>query len=312
MNRLGDRQGRIVLVTGGAGFIGSHSVEALLAAGHAVRVLDNFSSGKPSNLPGRHPSLEVVSGDVRDPVAVARAVDGVAAVLHLAAQVSVQVSVEHPVESATHNVLGFVNVLECARRADVRRVVYASSAAVFGTPRSLPLDEESPLDPISPYGLEKRIDEQYGALFRSLHGVSSLGLRYFNVYGPRQDPSSPYSGVISRFARAAAAGEGVRIFGDGGQTRDFVYVGDIAAVNVRALESEAEGVCNVGTGRSVSLLDMVDALEGCVGRRIERRFEPPAKGDIRDSATSTARLHAWLGFVPEVPLARGLARLLAD
>ena len=300
-----------VLVTGGAGFIGSHSTDALLAAGVRVRVLDNFSNGKQSNLPSRHAGLNVVEGDIRDTAAVTRALDGCTHVLHLAAQVSVQASVADPVNSCHNNVVGFLNVLDCARQAGIRRLVYASSAAVYGTPVSLPLDESSATAPISPYGLEKHIDDQYAALYATLFGFSAMGMRYFNVYGPRQDPRSPYAGVISKFTDALAAGKPVRIFGDGGQTRDFVFVKDIARMNLLALGAAAGGVCNIGTGTSVTLLQMVDALAAAAGKPIARQFEPPAAGDIRDSAMSPGRLAALFGEVPATPLTDGLKQLLA-
>ncbi|MCG6876469.1 MAG: NAD-dependent epimerase/dehydratase family protein [Betaproteobacteria bacterium] len=299
-----------VLITGGAGFIGSHSVEALLAAGAHVTVLDNFSNGKRANLPGASDRMRVVEGDIRDLEAVRRAIAGTSHVLHLAAQVSVQASIADPLDSCRQNVLGFVTVLEAARTAGVQRVVFASSAAVYGMPRELPLTEDSPVAPISPYGLEKSIDEQYGRLYAGLYGLSALGLRFFNVYGPRQDPQSPYSGVISKWHGALAAGAPVRIFGDGQQTRDFVYVGDIAQVNVLALAASETGVCNVGTGTSVTLLDMLSSLERAAGRTADRRFEPPAEGDIRFSATATERLRERIGFVPAAGLDSGLGALL--
>jgi len=299
-----------VLVTGGAGFIGSHTVEALLADGAAVTVLDNFSNGKRANLPAAQARLRVVEGDIREPAAVRQALDGATHVLHLAAQVSVQASIADPLESCRQNVLGFVTVLEAARAAGVRRVVFASSAAVYGTPRELPLTEASPVAPISPYGLEKSIDEQYGALYATLYGLPTLGLRFFNVYGPRQDPHSPYSGVISKWHGALAAGAPVRIFGDGLQTRDFVYVGDVARANVRAIGAGATGVCNVGSGAAVTLLDMLASLERAAGRTAARRFEPAVDGDIRDSAAGTDRLRAWTGFVPATALESGLRNLL--
>lgn len=303
------------LVTGGAGFIGSHSVEALLTDGATVTVLDNFSAGRRANLPSAHASLNIVDGDIRDPVSVARAMSGVTHVLHLAAQISVQVSISKPVESCRDNVVGFLNVLDCARQNQVKRMVYASSAAVYGTPTTLPLDEFSPVAPISPYGLEKSIDDQYARLFRDLYGFSAIGMRYFNVYGPRQDPSSQYAGVISKFAAAIASGSTLRIFGDGGQTRDFVFVKDVARMNLRALTTEsaqAAGFCNIGTGRSVTLIELVDALERCAGKRAQRKFEPPAAGDIRESAMSPDRQLQWFGDKPSTSLDEGLAALLKD
>jgi UDP-glucose 4-epimerase len=298
-----------ILVTGGAGFIGSHTVDALLANDHSVTVFDDFSSGKHANLPLSHPSLRVMTGDIRNAGAVRDAIAGVTHVLHLAAQISVRSSIADPVGSCSQNVAGFLNVLQAARAAGVRRVVYASSAAVYGVPGELPLKETSPTAPISPYGLEKLINDQYAALYRNLFGLSTFGLRYFNVYGPRQDPASPYSGVISKWSAALSAGAPLRIFGDGRQTRDFVFVADIARANVLALSSEATGVCNVGTGKSVTLLEFIDTLEAVTGRRAERRFEPEAPGDIRASATSPALLASLVGFTPSTSLHVGLAAI---
>lgn len=231
-----------VLVTGGGGFIGSHTVDALLAAGDEVSVLDDFSSGQRANL-APHAKLRIIAGDIRDPAAVQQAMTGITHVMHLAAQVFVPASIAEPVHSASINVTGFLNVLDAARRVQVKRFVYASSAAVYGIPERLPVDEASLVMPLSPYGLEKAINDRYGALFKDLYGISTLGLRYFNVYGPRQDPRSAYSGVISKFADCARANQPVTVFGDGLQTRDFIYVGDVACANVAALR---------GGGRTVS------------------------------------------------------------
>lgn len=300
-----------VLVTGGAGFIGSHSVEALLAAGHRVRVLDNLSSGKQTNLPLDR-ALELQIGDIRDMSAVTTAMQSVDAVLHLAAQVSVQDSLNDPGKSCGINILGFANVLEAARRSRVRRIVYASSAAVYGDPAYLPLDEKAPLRPISPYGLEKRVDEQYAELFGRLYGLSTLGLRYFNVYGPRQDPASPYAGVISLFVSRAMAGHDLRIFGNGLQTRDFVYVADIAQANLAALGVECTGAANVATGRTVSLLELVATLEKLLGRSLPVEHQPARTGDIEHSSALTEHLNQCLAVVPKTSLHDGLARLLAS
>lgn len=299
-----------VLVTGGAGFIGSHSVDRLLESGARVRVLDNFSSGHRENL-NAHPALEIVAGDIRDRAAVDAALDGISHVLHLAAQVSVVASVEEPVDSAATNVGGFLNVLDGARRHSVTRVVYASSAAVYGVPATLPLDETSHTAPISPYGLEKSINDQYGRLYRELYGMSTLGLRYFNVFGPRQDPSSPYSGVISIFARRLGQGQGITVFGDGLQTRDFIYVGDVARANVAALQSGAAGVCNVATGRTVTLLQLVETLAAVAGVAPQVSHGESRVGDIRDSAADNARLRTELGVDAFTSLHDGLARLWA-
>lgn len=304
-----------VLITGGAGFIGSHTAQALLARGAAVRVLDNLSNGRRDNLPadaladGR---VQLIEGDVRDAAAVDAAVQGCQAVLHLAAQVSVQSSIAEPVASAGHNVLGFLNVLDAVRRLGVPRMVYASSAAVYGVPQVLPLHEGVAPAPLSPYGLEKYFNDQYAALYRELYGVSSLGMRYFNVYGPRQDPRSPYAGVISKFADAIEGGGVLRIFGDGLQTRDFVYVGDVAQANARALAVTATGVLNVGTGRSVTLVELTRAMFEAFGREAPVRHEPPAKGDIRDSAMRPDALRRELGYTPATGLVEGLKALAAS
>jgi UDP-glucose 4-epimerase len=253
----------------------------------------------------------VIEGDIRDAACVREAMAGATHVLHLAAQVSVRASLADPVGSASHNVTGFLNVAESARAAGRLRVVYASSAAVYGAPAALPLDEDSACRPTSPYGLEKSVDDQYAALYRELYGANMLGLRYFNIYGPRQDPASPYAGVISRFVACIAAGEPMTVFGDGRQTRDFVYVGDVARANVAALAADCNGVLNLGTGSSIDLLELVETLARCAGRKPELRFEPPIAGDIRDSAMRPDRLRAILGFVPATTLTDGLGRLLA-
>lgn len=298
-----------VLVTGGAGFIGSHSVEALLSAGADVAVLDDLSNGKRGNLPV-HEKLNFLQGDIRDPSAVNEAMLGATHVLHLAAQVSVQASVADPMNSCHNNVVGFLNVLEAAKAQGVQRVVYASSAAVYGIPTEVPLSETSPTAPISPYGLEKLIDDQYAALYATLYGLRPLGLRYFNVYGPRQDPASPYAGVISKWAAALASGAPVRVFGDGMQTRDFVYVKDIARANVHALQNSATGLCNIGTGSSITLLQLLDALEQAAGTRATRQFEAPAPGDILESRMRPERMHQLLGLQAATPLSEGLKALL--
>ena len=301
-----------ILITGGAGFIGSHTAEALLARGVYVRVLDNFSNGQHANLPVAalaSGQLSVMEGDVRDADAVDAAVQGMDAVLHLAAQVSVQRSVAEPVASCGHNITGFLHVLDAVRRHRVPRLVYASSAAVYGIPASLPLSEDATALPLSPYGLEKLINDQYSALFRTLYNVSSVGMRYFNVYGPRQDPASPYAGVISKFANGLQTGTPLRVFGDGSQTRDFVYVGDVAQANVRALEATVQGVLNVGTGRTVSLLQLIDTMAQAFDAVPEVRHEPSAPGDIPHSATTTTRLAQALAWQPTTPLLDGLGAL---
>lgn len=304
-------EGMRVVVTGGAGFIGSHTVERLLAEGAEVRVLDNLSSGRLEHLPLSNPGLEFVEGDISDARAVEAALRDATHCLHLAAQVSVVRSVEDPVYSARQNVLGCVSLLHGAANAGVRKFVYASSAAVYGTPETLPLGETATLLPLSPYGLEKQVDEQYAALFQALHGLDSLGLRYFNVYGPRQDPASPYAGVISKFVDRLARHEPPTVFGDGGQTRDFVYVKDVARVNVAALMSDRQGICNVATGAAIDLLGLLDTLRDVLGVDVAAEHAAGRADDIRHSCGDATRLHEWLGIKAEWSLADGLKALVS-
>ncbi len=298
-----------VLVTGGAGFIGSNTVDLLLAEGHRVRVLDNFYSGKRENLQP-HAQLEIVEGDIRDVPTVARALAGITHVLHLAAQVFVPTSIEEPVMSGSVNIAGFLNVLDGARRAGKLRVVYASSAAVYGLTTALPLTEQTPPMALSPYALEKLVDDQYAALFTQLYGISACGLRYFNVYGPRQDPRSPYSGVISKFCQGVAADQPLTVFGDGMQTRDFVSVRDVARANLAALQSDVSGVVNVATGQSVTLLALIAALGAVVGRTLTVQHAAPRLGEVLRSEVTPTRLRDELHVRDPLPLQDGLRALL--
>jgi UDP-glucose 4-epimerase len=298
-----------VLVTGGAGFIGSNSVDLLLERGHYVRVFDNFYSGHRHNLRA-HERLTIVEGDIRDFRALAAATAGVSHVLHLAAQVFVPTSIDDPAFSGAVNIAGFVNVLEAARAAGVERVVYASSAAVYGTPEALPVTEATPPSALSPYALEKLVNDQYAALYIQLYGLSCCGLRYFNVYGPRQDPRSTYSGVVSRFCDRLGRGEGVTVFGDGRQTRDFIAVADVARANLAALERRVEGVVNVATGTSVNLLELIETLSGLVGRPVEITHAPARAGEVRDSIVAPRRLRDALGLEQTDSLETGLRALL--
>lgn len=298
-----------ILVTGGAGFIGSHTVDLLLATGARVRVLDNFSSGTRANLPNTR-SLEILTGDVRDRADVKAALKGYNHVIHLAAFVSVAQSIEDPAKSADNNITGFLNVLEEARLAGTSRVVYASSAAVYGAPAALPIHESAHLGPISPYGLEKLINEKYVNLYGELYGIPTLGLRYFNIYGPRQDADSPYSGVISKFCNRFSKKLSPVIYGNGEETRDFVYVGDIAKANLAALQRHNNSVCNVGTGKSVSLLQLVETLGVTYQHTPTVTFEPARSGDIPHSCADTRRLKDMLGLKEFTSLQDGLSGLL--
>jgi UDP-glucose 4-epimerase len=301
-----------VLITGGAGFIGSHTAERLLELGARVRVLDNLSSGKIANLPQSEARLDIRQGDVRDAQAVEQAMDGVSHVLHLAAQVSVAASLADPVGSGATNVGGFLQVLDCARRRSVRRFVYASSSAVYGTVAEALTTESTPARPISPYGLEKKIDDMYAALYRQVYGTSCAGLRYFNVFGTRQDASSPYSGVISLFMRALREGEPLGIYGDGQQTRDFIDVRDVARANARALDASFEGVCNVCCGKRTSLLELTRILGQVSGRPVSVRALGERAGDIRHSCGDNTRLRTELGISSFTSIEAGLRRLWND
>ena len=301
-----------VLVTGGAGFIGSHTVDRLLAQDYSVRILDNFSNGSRNNLPHDHDRLEIIEGDICDLGDVKAAMDGVNHCIHLAAQVSVVSSVEDASFSAQQNILGFVNVIEAIRKFNVSRLVYASSAAAYGNPVELPLNESSQLLPESPYGLEKKVNEQYATLFSSLHNMSACGMRYFNVFGPRQDPKSPYAGVIALFVERIKSKKAVTIFGDGLQTRDFVFVKDVAETNIAAMQSDYNGVCNVATGKTVTLLELIEILEKLCGSKVEKIFDAPRDGDIVHSAANVERMKTQLHFSAQIDLQTGLQKLLND
>ena len=301
-----------VLVTGGAGFIGSHTVDLLLAQNFSVRVLDNFSNGSRSNLPEYHPQLDIIEGDITNISEVNEAMRGVDKCIHLAAQVSVVSSIEDASFSAQQNILGYVNIIEAMRKNNVSRLVYASSAAAYGNPVELPLHENSLLNPESPYGLEKKVNEQYAELFLNLHNMSACGMRYFNVYGPRQDPKSPYAGVIALFVERIKNKQALTIFGDGLQTRDFVFVHDVANTNIAALQSDFNGACNVGTGKTVTLLQLIEVLEELCGWQVEKNFDAPREGDIVHSAAIVERMNNDLGFTAQINLHKGLQSLLDE
>lgn len=302
-----------VLITGGAGFIGSHMTERLLGEGHTVRVLDNLSTGQRANLPA-HPSLEFRVGDVREANTVREAMAGVQAVVHLAAVASVQASIDDPVGTHETNLVGTLNLLEAARRNGVRRFVYASSAAVYGDTDRLPVSEQFPSCPLSPYAADKLAGEHYLQFYHRKHGLAYTAFRFFNIYGPRQDPSSPYSGVISIFVSRALSRQPVTVFGDGRQTRDFVYVADLIDILYGTLLRETTGnqSINVGRGVECSLLELIAALESILGRPIERQFAPARVGDIVRSCADTQRLQAMLSATPKTDIKAGLARLVAS
>ncbi len=301
------------LVTGGAGFIGSHLVEALLVAGHAVRVLDDLSSGRRENLAGAASRVEFVEGSVTDPDAVTAAVAGVGTVYHLAALPSVQRSVEDP--RATHEVCarGTLEVLEACRRGGVRRVVYAASSSAYGDIPGAVRSESDPLSPMSPYAAAKLAGEHYCQCFTTTYGLETVRLRFFNIFGPRQRADSPYSGVIPLFAAKMAAGERPTVFGDGHQSRDFTYVGNaVRALTGAADASAAVGkVYNVGVGAGTSLLDLVGHLNRLLGTDLEPAFAAARSGDVRHSCSDITRARDDLNYRPTVTFPDGLARTLA-
>ena len=301
-----------VLVTGGAGFIGSHLVESLLASNVEVRVLDNLSTGKRENLPEGKP-IEFVPGDIRDWDTVSRCVRDVDAVVHLAAVASVQASVDQPIDTHQTNFDGTLNILEASRLHGVKRLLYASSAAVYGDTEKLPVSEETAPNPLSPYAIDKLSGEWYLRYYFNKFGLATTSFRFFNIYGPRQDPSSPYSGVISIFAERMRRDESITVFGDGAQTRDFVYVADLASMLAMATHDSrgAGGVFNVGTGKRHSLLQLVDYLEKLSGKKIARRHEPARIGDIQHSCADILKLESVYGCVPSTPFGQGLQKLLA-
>lgn len=299
-----------VLIVGGAGFIGSHTADLLMEQGVKVRILDNLSSGHRHNLPVDHPLMEFVEGDMRDADTVNKVMQGVSHVVHLAAQVSVVASLEDPQFSAQQNIIGYLNVLDAAKNAGVKRMVYASSAAIYGEPHSLPLTEDVPMKQLSPYGLEKKVNEDYADLYNRLYGFSSLGMRFFNVFGPRQDPKSPYAGVIALFMDRIKDSLPLTVNGDGEHTRDFIYVGDVARTIVASLGVDVPGACNVATGKKTSLNDLIDVLSAITGNKAVVTYGPEREGDIVHSLADPSKMNNRIGVVAETDLKRGLSLLL--
>jgi UDP-glucose 4-epimerase len=303
---------RLALVTGGAGFIGSHLADALLAAGWAVRVLDDFSSGREENLRHLQDRIEVVRGDFAEPDVVARSVRDVEVVFHQGAVPSVPRSVAEPVRTNRANVVGTLGVLEAARQAGVRRVVYAASSSAYGDTEVLPKVESMPPNPRSPYALQKYAGEVYCRLYHELYGLETVALRYFNVFGPRQDPKSEYAAVVPRFATACLRREPAQIHGDGEQSRDFTFVADTVRANLLAAEAkDAPGhVINVAGGRRISLNELYATLQRITGSTVPATHGPPRAGDVKHSLADLSRARTLLGFEPRVSLEDGLRRTL--
>lgn len=310
------------LITGGAGFIGSHIATGLVERGDAVRVFDNLIGGRRENLahlevgePASGAPVELVVGDIRDADAVGAAMEGIEGVFHEAAQVSVPRSVEAPVESYAVNVTGSLNVVEGARAAGVKRIVAAASSAAYGDSEELPKREDMAPNPLSPYASGKLAMEQLLAVWGRVHGMHTVNLRYFNVFGPRQADDSPYTGVIAIFARALLEGRPVTIFGDGEQTRDFTYVDNVVAANLaamdapdRGIELEPGAVFNVGVGSRTSLNQLYDAMAELAGVTARPAHAEPRVGDVRHSLAALGKIEAALGYAPSVDFETGIAR----
>ena len=297
------------LVTGGAGFIGSHLVDALLRQGARVTVIDNLTTGKKENLQHAGPGLDFHEGDIRDQALLRELMDGVDVVFHQAAVVSVPLSVAQPLVSADINEMGTLAVLETARQAGCRRVVLASSSAVYGDDPELPKREAMALRPLSPYAIQKMVGEYYAGLYYTLYGMETASLRYFNVFGPRQDPSSPYSGVISIFMDRASAGRAPVIYGDGEQTRDFVYVRDVVAANLNAATAKdaAGRTFNIGTGLTITINRLWQRVAELAGIDLAPEYQAARDGDIVHSVAAIDAARRHLGFAPAVPFEDGLA-----
>jgi nucleoside-diphosphate-sugar epimerase len=300
--------GEHYLVTGGAGFIGSHIVEALVKRGERVRVLDNLTTGKRGNLEHLASRIEFIEGDIRDLETTRRAVEGVKIIFHEAAIPSVPRSVEDPLLNHESNINGTFNVLLAARDAGVRRLVYAASSSAYGERGTGAKVEDQLPNPLSPYAAAKLVGEYYCQVFTHVYGLEPVALRYFNVFGPRQDPSSPYSGVISKFITSLLGGEPPVIFGDGEQSRDFTYVANVVDANLRAAEApDASGrVINLGLNQRITLNQLLAELQKIIGSNLTPRYESPRTADVRHSLADITRADQLLGFKPIVGLTEGL------
>jgi UDP-glucose 4-epimerase len=298
------------LVTGGGGFIGSNVVRALLARGDDVRVLDNFSTGSRGNLAGLEHDVQLVEGDLRSYERVHAAVRGAEVVFHEGALPSVPRSVQDPLTTTAVNIEGTLNVLLAARDEGVRRIVNASSSSVYGNTGELPRVEAQAPDPISPYAVAKLAAERFCTSFSRVYGMEIVSLRYFNVFGPRQDPTSQYAAVVPRFIRAIATGEPVTIFGDGEQSRDFTFVDNVVGANLLAADAQGVGgeILNVATGGSVTVNALADDIAAMLGKPVEKRYEPAREADVRASWADIGEARRLLGYEPTVDFATGLQR----
>ncbi len=300
------------LVTGGAGFIGSHLVRRLLELGERVRVLDDFSTGRRSNLAGLEQNCELIEGDIRDRGLVQGCMHGVEVVFHLAARASVPRSVEQPLAAHEVNVTGTLNLLLAAREAGVRRFVYSSSSAAYGDTPTLPKSEEMAPQPQSPYAVSKLAGEYYCTCFARVYGLSTISLRYFNVFGPRQDPDSPYAAAIPAFLARMLRGQPPIIYGDGEQSRDFCYIDNVVEANLRAAGAAGGGgeVVNIACGERITLNAIVALINRRLGTDLSPLYEPPRPGDVRHSLAALERARAVLGYEPRIMFAEGLERTI--
>ena len=300
------------LVTGGAGFIGSSLARALLARGERVRIIDNFSSGRRENMADFADRVELVEGDILDPAALRRAVEGVEVIFHEAAIPSVPKSMAEPLENHEANATGTLRVLHAARAAGARRLIYAASSAAYGDDPTQPKVETMPPAPISPYGASKLAGEYYCQVYASAYKFETVALRYFNVFGPRQDPASEYAAVIPKFITAALAGQTPRIFGDGKQSRDFCHIDNVIDANLRAASAPAAQVSgrvfNIACGVAVDLNQVVALIGDVIGRKVEARHEAERAGDIKHSLADIGEATRRLGYTAAVPFAEGLRR----
>ncbi len=298
------------LVTGGAGFIGSNTVDELVRRGHSVVVLDDFSSGKEDNLAEIRNKITFIKGSITDIEVVRKAMHEAEYVLHLAARTSVPRSVKDPIETNKINIDGTLNVLVAAKELKIKRVVFAASSSAYGETPTLPKVETMQPRPISPYGVTKYVGELYGQTFGRCYGLENVALRYFNIFGPRQDPGSPYSGVLAKFCTAFLEDTQPVVFGDGEQTRDFTYVENAVQANLLACEAPnvSGKVFNVGVGGRVSLNEVLRTLGKITGKTLEAKYDPPRDGDIRDSQADISQAQEYLGYDPQVSFEEGLAR----
>ncbi len=296
------------LVTGGAGFIGSHIAEKLILNGHKVRVFDNLSTGRIENLDPVEKKIDFIQEDIRDMDRLVQAMSGIDMVFHQAALPSVPRSIEEPRDCHEVNITGTLNVLLAARQAGVQRVIYAGSSSAYGDTPVLPKKEDMTPSPLSPYALAKLTGEYYCRVFSSVYGLETITLRYFNVFGPRQNPESQYAAVIPKFIQAVLNCEKPAVFGDGGQTRDFTYVGNVADANILAAlaEKTSGNVVNVAAHIQISLNQLLNTLENISRRKIHPRYEPPRPGDVRHSFADISRARQLLGYSPAVSFEEGL------